>query len=174
MVPVLAEFQELFAYNRWANHRLLDAAAALPEEELRRDLGSSFPSVLATLAHVAGAEWVWMERWSGRSPTGFPYDPGTTPLPILRERWLATEGDQLAFLASLTDDGLAGVVAYRNLQGVASQAPLYKLMRHTLNHSTYHRGQISTLMRQLGRQAPSTDLIVFYRTMDLDDPAVRL
>src|SRR5690606_41708356 len=57
----------LLAYHDWANGRFLDAAAALPEAAWTRDLGSSFPSVQATMAHAIGAEWVWLRRWQGEA-----------------------------------------------------------------------------------------------------------
>ena len=66
------DIRNLFEYNAWANHRSLEAAAALTPEQFTRDLGSSFKSVRDTLAHIAAAEWIWLERFHGRSPSGFP------------------------------------------------------------------------------------------------------
>lgn len=161
-VSMLDEFRELFAFDRWANQRVLDAAAGLTQEELSRDLGSSFPSVLATLAHILGGEWIWLQRWKGVSPTqGPPWDLST--LPALRERWAEHEADQSAFVDALTPESLEAECAYLTLAGEAYANPLRELLRHLVNHSTYHRGQVVTLLRQLGHAAPSTDLIRFLR-----------
>jgi uncharacterized damage-inducible protein DinB len=64
----LASINELFNYNYWARDCQLQACAALTEEQFLRSLGSSFASVRDTLVHMVGAEWVWLERWRGRSP----------------------------------------------------------------------------------------------------------
>ena len=71
MVP-LATLRELFAYNYWARDRQLEACAALTQEQFQRPLGNSFSSLRDTLAHLVGAEWVWLERWRGRSPRALP------------------------------------------------------------------------------------------------------
>ncbi len=157
------EIRELFAYNRWANRRFLDAAAALGDEPLRRDLGSSFPSVAATLEHILSAEWIWLERWNGRSPTARPGHWNVGDLGGLRRAWDAVEAAQTAFVEGLDGDGLARGVDYRSLRGDPFRAPLWQLLRHVVNHSSYHRGQLATLLRQLGATPPNTDLVAYYR-----------
>lgn len=158
------EMDDLFAYDRWANRRVLDACAALPAEAVRRDLGSSFPSVLATLAHVLLSEWIWLERWNGRSPVAAPDAWDLSTLERMSEEWARVENAQAVFLRSLTEDALRGPVAYRNTRGQQFTAPLGQLMRHMVNHSTYHRGQIATMLRQLGHAPPATDLVLYHRT----------
>jgi uncharacterized damage-inducible protein DinB len=159
------EIRQLFDFNRWANDRISAACAALPVEALRRDLGSSFPSVLATLTHIAASEWVWLERWNGNSPA-WPPAWVVEDHAGLERHWSAVTRAQLAFVEALTDDGLQRVIEYRNLNGDAFAAKLWQLLRHVVNHSTYHRGQIVTMLRQLGATAPSTDLVVYYRERD--------
>src|SRR5438105_6423350 len=63
------EIQLLFDYNSWANHRTLGAAEKLTPEQFTQPMGSSFTSVRDTLAHIYGAESVWLERFHGRSPS---------------------------------------------------------------------------------------------------------
>ena len=154
---------DLFRYNRWANERLLNAAATLTDEEFDRDLKSSFPSVRATLSHIAAAEWVWLSRWEGVSPTGFPGDRADATLADVRaffdDNWTA----QQQFLDALDDTALERIVDYRNIRGDAFQSPLVALMRHMINHSTYHRGQVVTVIRQLGHPVPNTDFVAWYR-----------
>src|SRR5690606_38104896 len=87
MTTMIDELRDLFAYKRWASHRIVGAAAKLGDEALDRDLGSSFPSVRATLAHVLSAEWVWLSRWKGTSPTGLPGSWDLSTLDAIRARW---------------------------------------------------------------------------------------
>lgn len=157
------EVRALFAYTRWANHRLLEAAAALPDDDLARDLGSSFPSVLATFDHIARSDWVWLRRWDGESPTGAPADWDASSLDAVRRRWKGIEAERAALLDRLDDDALDRVIHYRRVDGSEHVNRLDEMLRHVVNHSTYHRGQIVTMLRQLGATPPSTDLIAFYR-----------
>jgi uncharacterized damage-inducible protein DinB len=157
------EIQQLYAYNRWANRRVLAPAAALSAEERGRDLGSSFPSLQATLAHVLGAEWIWLERWNGRSPSGLPGDWDLSEWPALERRWNEVEAAQARFVAALAEPDLQRAVDYRTTDGTPYVAPLGQLLRHVVNHSTYHRGQVVTMLRQLGAAAPSTDLVLYHR-----------
>ncbi len=162
MTPI-DEIRELYAYNRWANRRILDATAELTPDEYARDLGGSFGSVSATLRHMLGADWIWLNRWLGAAPPGFP-DWEIDARADLLERWAEVEREQSTFVEGLQADDLYRMVNYRNLAGHEFTDELWRLLRHVVNHATYHRGQVVTFLRLLGRTAPSTDLIVFYRT----------
>lgn len=159
---VADEIRELYAYHRWANARMLDAVANLEREEFVQRVGGSFGSVQATLAHMLGADWVWLERWTGTSPTGFP-DWDVSTFEALRTKWADVERAQASFVEGLEPDDLYRMVAYRNLAGTAADNELWQLLRHVVNHATYHRGQITVLLRDLGHGAPSTDLVLWYR-----------
>lgn len=163
-MEMTGELRDLFDYNRWANARVLDACEPVPAEFLSRDLGSSFPSVIATLGHVLSAEWVWLERWNGRSPSGPPAHWDLSAITPIRSTWRAVDADLEHFLQELDDARLGAAVEYRNTRGEEFVAPLWQLMRHFVNHSTYHRGQVATLLRQLGFPAVSTDLVLYHRT----------
>jgi uncharacterized damage-inducible protein DinB len=160
---MIEEIRELYAYNHWANGRMLDATADLPHEELTRDLGSSFPSVRDTLTHMLGAEWIWLSRWMGVSPSGVPVSWDLSTHAAIRDRWRAVEEERSAFLDAQTGASLERVIEYRNTAGEPFSNPLWQMLRHVVNHASYHRGQITTMLRQLGRPAATTDLIVFYR-----------
>jgi uncharacterized damage-inducible protein DinB len=157
------EIRDLYAYNRWANRRVLDAAARLSPEELSRDLGSSFPSVRETLAHVLAGEWIWLTRWRGSSPPGLPESWDLSSLEVVRAQWAEVEADQRAFVEGLDEAALDRVVAYRDTRGDPYENPLGQLLRHVVNHSTYHRGQVVTMLRQLGADAVATDYVVYLR-----------
>ena len=160
---MIAEVQELYAYNRWANRRVLDTAERLSADELSKDLGSSFASVQATLVHILSSEWIWLSRWRGTSPTGAPKAWDLSTLDAVRARWQEVEAGQAEFVKGLSKASLSEVLEYKNLQGQTFREPLGQMLRHVVNHSTYHRGQIATLIRQLGHTPVSTDLIRFYR-----------
>jgi len=158
----LTEYHELFAFNRWANHRVHEMVSGLTDEELRRDLKNSFPSVLDTLVHSLSAEWVWMERLKGDSPAAMPAEFRTYGVPQLTERWRRLEAEQQAYVTKLTKSELARVVAYRNMKGEPRDYPLWQILRHVVNHATYHRGQIAGMVRQMGKVPLATDMVVFY------------
>jgi len=154
----------LFAYNRWANARTMQVATGLSPEALTRDLGNSFRSVHDTLVHIYGAEWIWLARWKGSSPTSGPVGSDFPDLTALSGRWKDLEREQETFVAGLTEERLAAPVAYASLKGERYSDPLGRLMQHQVNHSTYHRGQVTTMLRQLGAQPVGTDLVTYLRT----------
>ena len=160
----LRDLQVLLAYHYWARDRLLDAVEALPPEQFTRDLASSFKSVRDTLAHIYFAEWAWYSRWMGNSPTAalpaemFP-DVGT-----LRRAWNEHEHKVRAFVDGLGEDGLNRVIEYKLLNGRPGSSVVWHMVQHVVNHASYHRGQVTTMLRQLGAApAKSMDLIAFYR-----------
>ena len=156
------EARRLFAYGSWANALMFAAANALPEEQVGAAAASSFPSVAATLAHIVGAEWIWLRRWLGEDAAApaWSVNPNLADLEV---RLAAMEAERTSYLARLSDLDLDRVVSYRNLAGKAYTNPLCDLIRHIVNHSTYHRGQVATQLRQLGHTPPNTDLIAYLR-----------
>ena len=159
----LEDMRTLVDYHYWARDRALDAAAALEPEQFTRDLGNSFRSIRDTLAHLYAAEWAWCSRWNGQSPTAFP--PATFPdVPALRSRWSQLESDVRAVLERMGTQGLDAVIEYKMLNGDPRASVFWQMVQHVVNHASYHRGQVTTMMRQLGAQPPqSMDLITFYR-----------
>ena len=156
------EVLSLYDYNSWANHRVMDACAQLTPEQFSRELKSSFPSVRATLEHILWAEWLWLERWQGRSHAG-PLGGERADLSAVRARWNQIEADLQGFVRQLSAADLERVVTYRNTKGQGFSNPLRHMLQHLVNHGTYHRGQITMMLRQLGATPLATDLIAFYR-----------
>jgi uncharacterized damage-inducible protein DinB len=157
----ITEVLELYRYDRWANGRLLEAVSGLSAGELVRPLGASFESIFGTLRHILWSEWRWLCRWQpAASRTPDPLEMGD--LPQLTSRWSALEADQQAFLATLEESDLDRVVSYENPAGTTWSYSLAHMLQHVVNHSTYHRGQVVTLMRQLGKRPPETDFLVFF------------
>jgi uncharacterized damage-inducible protein DinB len=153
---------QLYDYNRWAGRRTLTATRALASDDFLRPMGNSFSSVRDTLAHILGAEWIYLERWQGRSPKAL-LDPATFPtVQSLESRWETVERDQMQFIEALTPQRLGEELAYINLRGQRYSYPLWQQLVHVVNHSSYHRGQVTTLLRQLGAEAVSTDFLVYF------------
>ncbi len=160
---MVEEIKELYEYNTWANRRIFEAAAKLSADAFTKDMKNSFSSVRDTLQHLIAAEWIWLSRWNGVSPTAFPTTWDTSSHAALQTKWKEVEADQKKFISGLNDETLKKDIAYKNMKGDPFSEPLWQLLRHVVNHSTYHRGQVTTLLRQLGAQAVSTDLVQFYR-----------
>lgn len=158
----LNDIRELYKYNHWANQRALAAASKLPGDAFVRPMGNSFSSIRDTLAHILGAEWIWLERWLGRYPKDL-LDPASFPSAgSLESRWKMVEQDLSGFIQALTPQRLQEDWAYINRAGQRYSYQLWKQMVHVINHSSYHRGQVTTLLRQLGAQAVSTDFLEYY------------
>ena len=161
MTRIDAEFLALqLEYSRWASERSIEAARALNDEELTRDLGSSQGGVLGTLTHLYQADRIWLSRLRGtpRFTLGDPDESWT--LDSLAEGWKQTAGEFRDWLSG--SDDLQAVLTYRNLAGQEHQLPIWQVILHVVNHATYHRGQITTMLRQLGHTPIATDLHVFY------------
>jgi uncharacterized damage-inducible protein DinB len=154
----------LIDYSYWARDRVLDAVGALTAEQYTQDLRSSFPSVRDTLVHTYSAEWIWHQRWLGSSPTSpIPFDR-FADVAALAAAWRELEGDIRAFVRNLGDAGLDHALDYHLLSGAAGRSTYREMIQHVVNHGTYHRGQVTTMLRQLGAPPPaSLDLIVFSR-----------
>jgi uncharacterized damage-inducible protein DinB len=157
------EMKALYDYNAWANRRHLEAAGRLSTESFLKPMGSSFSSLRDTLAHIYGGEFVWLERFQGRSPSSLPDVAQFHDLPSLKEEWLKLEPRLLGFVSGLKPADLDRVMEYKTLKFGVYSNPLWQSMQHLVNHGTYHRGQVTTLLRQLGAEPVPTDLMHFYR-----------
>jgi len=158
----------LYEYDRWANNRVLEAVSTLSAEQFTRDLGGSFRSVRDTLVHIIGGEWGWLAYWKEprhspallkdlRSRRDRLFNPAAFPDVIaVRSKWAEIEREQTEFVNCLTDEVLGKMFPFR-----ATRVSLLHLMQHLANHSTYHRGQVALMMRQLGAEPVATDFHVF-------------
>jgi uncharacterized damage-inducible protein DinB len=162
----VGEIQDLYTYTEWANDLVMNAAEKLPADDVTRDVHISHKSILGTLAHMAGAEWIWLERWHGLSPMGQEaWAPWTVEqcrnLQELRARWQPIISKRRALLARLTEAELGRDLTFKRLNGETYVLPLVQQMQHVVNHSTLHRGQVVGMIRQLGIAPPATDLLFY-------------
>jgi uncharacterized damage-inducible protein DinB len=157
------EMRELLAFNTWANRRVLGASGALTQEQFTKEIVSSFRSVQETLQHVAAAEWAWMERVQGRSPEKMPVAPEIRDLKTLEGLWAALSSLMENYARGLTQESLDEVLDYKTFSFGAARSPRWQMLQHMVNHGTYHRGQVITMLRQLGAKSVGTDMILYYR-----------
>ncbi len=162
----VSPFQLLFEYNRWANRRTREALGRVSPEQWTRNIGGSYGSLRNTVAHLVASEWVWLSRWKGVSPTGPPFRADALTLENLASEWEPIERETQALVDALEPAILEQHIDYANTRGQPFSEPLWQQFQHLVNHSSYHRGQIVTLLRQLGCEPIGTDLIAFYRGRD--------
>jgi uncharacterized damage-inducible protein DinB len=158
----------LYEYDRWANEQVLQAAAALSGEQFTRARGGGCTNVRDTLLHILGGEWIWLTYWKEPSPSAEIterlvarrddlFRPEVFPdVAAVRSKWEEIAKEMADFVSRLTNEDLSRMLPFRK-----TEAPLVQLMQHVTNHSTYHRGQIALMMRELGAAAVATDFHVF-------------
>lgn len=161
----LEDLQTMLDYHYWARDRLLDALEGLSPEQYAKDLGSSFKSIRETVVHMYAAEWAWHSRWQGTSPTALLSSEPYPDVASIRRAWSEIEASVRAFTKRLGQSGLTTVIEYKLLNGSAGASPFWQMLQHVVNHASYHRGQVTTMLRQLGAQpGKPMDMIAFYRT----------
>lgn len=160
----MADVTELVRYGRWANLQVLRVVGTLSEVEFTKDLRSSFGSVCETLAHLLWAEQLWLERWRGGPRVPKPDRTRPQSLPDLERAFKSLYDAQMASIASQSELAAERVVSYVNEQSETWSYPLRDLVQHVAVHSAFHRGQIATLLRQLGKVPPHTDYLVYLDT----------
>jgi uncharacterized damage-inducible protein DinB len=154
------DVRKLIDYDQWANQKMVDAIGKLDRDQFTRRIESSFSSIRDTLAHIIAAEWVYVRRWKGESPTAMPGWATNSTLESLLSNLREIERERAGFVAALTDESLVTPITYRNFRGQEWTYLLSDMFLHVVNHSTYHRGQLTTMIRQVGGTPPATDLLL--------------
>ncbi len=161
---MLEAIRALYAYNAWANARILDTAERMNLQQfIAQSNGAG--SVREILVHTASAHWTWLERWQGRSPEArwnpleFPY------VASLRARWGGVEAETARFIAALDEADLASEISYVNFRGETWTYPLWQMLVHQANHATQHRSEAALLMTERGHSPGDLDFLVYYDTL---------
>jgi len=157
-----AHLVRLLDYHHWAEDQLFAALAELSAADLDATWGGSFGNGRGLLQHVLGAERLWVDRWNKKAGTGIPTFPATHSGVDFRDEWQRIKAEQQRFVDSATGDALSRPLTYTNIRGQVKTYTMDDLIMHAVNHGTYHRGQMSQLLRDRGHASPSTDMIIYY------------
>ena len=163
MTPTLDFVRRKVAYHHWAGDLTMDAVANLSAQQLDAPLGGSFGTGRALFDHILGAERIWCDRLNGK-PTGrLQGFPATHSGADLRDEWRRIRDDQRKFMDQLADAMFKKPFTWTNTKGEVTTAPMSEVLEHIVNHGTYHRGQVTHLVRDRGVAAPQTDYLVYMK-----------
>ena len=152
-------------YNVWANKLIIDALLKLEEGAAEKEITTSFPSVFKTVTHTWSAESIWLQRLQLAERPIWQEDVFSGTIEDACREWQKTSQELVKFVEKQYDDkALQHVLQFYDRQKNSYKMPVYQVLHHVFNHSTYHRGQLITMLRQLGlTKLPQTDFIVFVR-----------
>lgn len=151
-------------FMKWADDIYFTALGELPAGKAEEDAGVSYQSFTGTLAHIYKAEVIWFRRMQNDL---YPkLNDITVPdhAEQWQEVWNGLHHAWLAWAETIPEDGWEEIVTHRFSTGGEMQAPRWQVVMHLVNHGSYHRGQLASLMRQWGIRPPATDLVAYYRT----------
>jgi uncharacterized damage-inducible protein DinB len=176
MRMMLEQYRALAGYNTWMNARLYALAATLSDAERRQDRGAFFKSIHGTFNHLLLTDRAWLHRFTGDPAVSRSLDRDGRPISyrgldqdlyedfeLLRAERAKTDTHIEVWVAGLDEARLTVSIRYRTTAGVAHEHALWPALTHFFNHQTHHRGQVTTLFTQLGRDPGVTDLIAYFR-----------
>ncbi|MCW8126951.1 DinB family protein [Microbulbifer halophilus] len=174
-------FKLLASYNQWINEKVYESACGLSEMEIQKDRGAFFGSILGTLNHIAVGDTIWLQRFATlpacrHSLREIAALPGPRSLDQIiysdieelraHRQWL--DNRIIEWIDGLSEPDFAQVLNYRTIKGISGSKRLSNLVLHFFNHQTHHRGQVSTLLMQAGKDIGVTDLLALIP--DTEDP----
>ena len=159
-----AQIAELFDYVAWANRKLFTALAALSAEDYKRDLKTSFSSLHGTVAHIVWSDELWLRRWQGAVPPAVAQGKDLETLAAAQQRWESLAAERARFIGGLTEERLESEIVVKASTGGEFRHRLRETLLHSVDHNTYHRGQLVAMLRQVGQTPPATGLAGFYRS----------
>lgn len=164
MDPRRSTILHLLEFYIWATAKTLESVEPLSEEEISRDMQTSHSSVWGTLLHGYGGDWLWLQRLTGRNLAPTWKDvPAVATLGELQKAWPPVQAELLSFAGGLSDADWGRIAEYRFSSGEEAKSPVFESLLHVVNHGTYHRGQIATMLRQMGAKPIGTDYITYVR-----------
>lgn len=157
----------LTGYNLWANKKMIEMISTLPKEVLDAEVQSSYATLRKTIYHIWDAQVIWLSRLQGTSPSDWPSKAFGDNYEEFAVPFLKHAEEFHQFVISKSEDFLASTIHYKNLSGKEFQTQAWQVILHCMNHGTYHRGQLITMLRQLSitTHLPSTDLIFYFREL---------
>jgi uncharacterized damage-inducible protein DinB len=170
------QFEAFARYNTWMNEKLYALCAEMTDEERKRDTGAFFRSIHGTLNHLLLTDRVQLGRFAGPDRT-ISLDAHGNPIvvrsldqelysdfDVLRRERAATDKAIAQWTEKLTPEWLSGTMRYHSMSdGGDWDVPLWVAATHFFNHQTHHRGQLTTLLKQAGRDPGVTDFMPLFR-----------
>ena len=157
-------FQDFAIYNHWANNKLLNRFKEETNEILTAKQENSFPSILKTWLHIWDAQVIWLARLQGESLGFFPSQKMDVDPRIIFDEIPAQSAEFSHFITQQPEEFFSSTITYSKLSGEVFQGKPQEMIHHCFNHSTYHRGQIITMAKNLKLEdLPSTDYIFYLR-----------
>lgn len=153
----------MFEYNEWAWQRVFPSLAALRDEEYFAERPFFWHSLHGLAVHSYGADWIWLQRCRGVSPSALPSRESVIDLADLRQKWDPVRGDFRAWVAQRTEAELGEDIRYSDTAGKPYLFNLNDLLRHLMNHATEHRSQMTPTLFQLGQPTEPLDYLYFAR-----------
>ena len=157
-------FIELADYIIWADNTAIEWLNQINEEQWNRSVISSFSSIRQTAIHIAGAEKIWIDFWTNvPDPVYLSAEFKGTKNDLI-EIWKKTSVGLKNFIEKYPEENYLQQVSFKKPNGEEDRMEFSQTFPHMINHSTYHRGQLVTLLRQAGfTKLSSTDLYTYYR-----------
>ncbi len=156
--------QKFMQYNTWANQKTVEILASVDDNTLDTEMKSSFPTIRKTLMHVWDAQQIWLLRLQGQPTTKWASQDFAGSTEELYKAFIHDSQAFADFIAGKDHAYLDGEIVYKNMKGVEFKNGVEGILFHVVNHGTFHRGQILTMLRELGFTSfPSQDLITFLR-----------
>ena len=156
-------------FNVWANTKTADVLREISDEIYFKENKSSFPSIGKTVVHIWGAQNIWLKRMQGESLTTWPHQADQDSKEGQLNGMVQSSQNILDFIKSKDEAFLSSLYSYTNMKGEPFRDPVEDTLFHVVNHSTYHRGQIITMLREAGvTKVSSTDLILYLRAQKLE------
>lgn len=157
--------QQYAAYNKWANEELTQLILSLSEEQQRKEVTSSFNGLHKTIFHLWDAESIWWQRMTLQEMVTRPSDNRHTTTLDVVNGLLNQSGQWEEWVMGASEVSLHEVFLYQTSNKEQHELPVYQMLLHLFNHGSYHRGQLVTILRQLGvEKIPSTDFNTWCRT----------
>ena len=154
------------AYNEWANTKIADVLREVEDRIFFQENKSSFPSIAKTVLHIWDAQHIWVNRMQGSSVSKWPSASFKGSKDDSLNGLIESSSELSSFLLSKSKSFLSTPYPYKTMKGEPFESTYEDTLFHVVNHGTYHRGQIITMLREAGlKQLPSTDLIHYLRSV---------
>lgn len=156
--------QKHLQFNAWANGKIVEILSNVDENLFEKEVKSSFPSLRKTILHVWDAEQIWFTRLQGGNPTTWPSAAFHGTNKEMLAGFIKNSTDLAVFMADKDRAFLDSKITYKNMKGLEFTQPVEDILFHVVNHGSFHRGQLITMLRELGfDKFPSQDLIAYQR-----------